>query len=625
MKLLKSYFTRKDPNARLIQVGILVLAGAIIFETIAGLAWRIGLSEIAGKMLLVGTVSILFSGATVWLVRKLLVAPLEAQIAEARREVEVAEASAQSKMDFLSRMSHEIRTPLGAIMGFSQLLENAVLTDDERTYLNNINVSGDFMLRILNDILDLSKIEAQGIELEKASFSLHRFTESLKRMMQAEADAKHVTFTSECLCESLAGRTLIGDQHRIKQVLMNLVGNAIKFSENGEVFLKVKSDTYTDAETGADRARVLFEVTDTGIGMSKKQLSRIFQPYSQGSAAVSRKFGGTGLGLTISRQLVEMMGGKLDATSRKGEGSTFSFELEFPVSAAKETAKEITEEAKPVRKAPKAPEPPLLTGDTKKDVKILVAEDEAVNRTLINKFFGVLGYSVEFANDGNACIEKLKSNDNYDAIFLDFHMPHHDGMEIAKRIKNGDFGDQSKQAKLILMSADVFANDQAKENGFDTFISKPIDIDNLSACLDSIVPQSRKKERPLQALIVEDQALNRQMIAQIVRGLGMESSFANDGVECIEYLKAHPKLDLILLDLRMPRMDGWTVARKIRNGEAGVDFSGIPIAVVSAEIQAEETCRKIGINDFISKPFQVSQIRDFVKKVGEGNKVALSR
>jgi CheY-like chemotaxis protein len=305
------------------------------------------------------------------------------------------------------------------------------------------------------------------------------------------------------------------------------------------------------------------------------------------------------------------MGGKLEAVSEENQGSTFSFEIDLPLSGKIEKVEniQVAFEVTPTSRS---------TGD----LRILVAEDAPANRTLIGKFFSVLGYPVEFAVDGMDCIDRLSGNVIYDAVFLDLHMPHHGGIEIAGRIKNGEFGESVKKAKLAIMSADVFAEEQSKDLGIDNFISKPIDIAVLKDCLESIVPD-KQKSRPLKALIVEDEALNRQMIGQILHSFGMESDYANDGVECIEFLEAHHDIDLILLDLRMPRMDGWTVARKIRNGEVGGNLSTIPIAVVSGEIQAEETCRELGVDEFIAKPFDLSQIRNFVNRVGGGD-VALA-
>ncbi|MDF1814636.1 MAG: response regulator [Verrucomicrobiales bacterium] len=514
-----------------------------------------------------------------------------------------AENAAQGKMDFLARMSHEIRTPLGAMMGFAQLLEQARLSRDERGNLDGINLSGRFLLRILNDILDLSKIEAGGVELEKEPFGLTGLGTDVVQIMKPQATNNQVDLKFEC--SDLKGMTVIGDRHRVKQVLMNLVGNAIKFTPQGRVILRITAE-----KSGGKSAKVLFEVVDSGIGMSKSQIDRIFQPFSQGNATIARKFGGTGLGLPISKQLVGIMGGELAVFSEEEKGSCFSFALELEVSDEIETVNKPSE-----RRIVKTPR------RNASYLKILVAEDEQVNRTLISKIFQMLGYPVDFACDGIEAGEKLQSGERYDAIFLDYHMPHCDGLEMAARIKRGEFGDCNQNTRLILMTAD--ATIDGKKAGFDDIVPKPLEIAKLQEVLDSIMPRLNEKKR-LKALIVEDQELNRQMIGQIFTSFGLEPNYASDGVECIEFLKKNPDLDLILLDLRMPRMDGWTVARKIRSGEAGAEFTQIPIAVISAEIQAEQTCREIGVNEFFSKPFDVGQIRDFVNKVGEESGVALA-
>jgi two-component system, sensor histidine kinase and response regulator len=553
----------------------------------------------AGIILAVAGYALVIMVFATWLIQTRLVSVLEL----AWLKEEEAWAAAQSKMDFLSRMSHEIRTPLGAMMGFSQLLERAKLNPEERSYLQNIKMSGEFLIRILNDILDLSKIEAAGIQLEMRPFRLSCLVDDMKRMMEAEAITKQLKFVIDCA--ELGNLIVVGDEHRLKQVLMNLLGNAIKFTEQGKIQLTVKA---TRDKNESSRAQIRFQVTDSGIGMTSAQLEKIFKPFTQAHVNVSRKFGGTGLGLSISRQLVQTMGGNLMARSTEGIGSTFYFDLDLEISDQTEALASVTEPL-PNMQNPKPINHP--------DLRILVAEDEAINRLLISKLFEVLGYPVEFALDGQDCVDRLVGPDTYDAIFLDLHMPYHNGMEIAERIKKGDYGSAVQKSRLTIMSADVLADARGKEIGVDGFISKPINIDELKKSLNSITSQ-KAKPNALRALIVEDQALNRQMIGQIIYSLGMRPDFAHDGIECIEFLEKHPELDLIFLDLRMPRMDGWTVARKIRNGEAGENFSQIPIAIVSAEIQAEEVCRAIGVDEFITKPFDISQIRDFVNKVGVG-------
>ncbi len=602
---------------------------------------------------------------------------LVADLTAARGEAEAAEEIAKQKMAFLSQMSHEIRTPLNAILGFGRLLRGKDLEQEDADFVDQINASGELLLAIVNDILDLSKIEAGGIQMENLTFDLAETIDTTITMIGSTVDSDHVSLVIEDYAK--LDHQLVGDPHRIKQVLINMVGNAIKFTEKGSVTVRTSlvddSDT-PNAQPGFTTVR--FEVEDTGIGMTEQQLGKIFQPFTQADSFVTRKYGGTGLGLTISRQLVEVMGGELQATSEVDAGSTFFFELPFALTEeasasalkarakAAETQKAATEQEKAapeiktvatpaaVSKQPKeepapAPAPTDQQEETPKAElvpadqatapqdedeaeevkvsKILVAEDEAVNRLLVTKIFATLDQDVEFAEDGLDCVNRL-SVEAFDTIFLDLHMPHFNGLEIAKRIKSGEFGLAVQNARLAMMSADVLADEESKKIGIDAFITKPIDIGELKSFLNGEwkrVDDEEEEKKEMSVLVVEDQALNRRLIGQLFSTFGVQPDFAKDGVECIEYLENNPRPDVIFLDLRMPRMDGWTCARKIRGGEVGEQVADIPIAVVSAEVGSEEICKEIGVDEFIPKPFDATRIRKFVDNVGEEHGIALSR
>lgn len=530
------------------------------------------------------------------------------KLSSERARAEDAEAAAQAKMDFLSLMSHEIRTPLGAMMGFGKLLESADLNEEERGLLGNLNSSGDFLLRVINDILDLSKIEANGIEFESLPLDPNGLLRDIERMIGLLAGKKGVELSVNCI--GLDGKQVHGDQHRITQVLMNLAGNAIKFTEEGEVRIIAEGLEVLSTPDG-ETARVRFSVADTGIGMTQQQCEQIFAPFSQADSSVTRRFGGTGLGLSVSNQLVEGMGGDLSVVSDPGEGSTFSFELTMPIEDA------VTKIPKKVRVD--------LPYHGNGELRILVAEDEAVNRILIEKIFAHLGHQVEFVTDGPACIDRLKRGIDMDVLFVDLHMPEPGGMEIARRLRGGEFGLAGRELKLAIMSADVLAENEGRELGVDAFIPKPIDQTKLEEFLRlaaqstppgevGAVAPAATTAQPMKILVVEDQELNRQLLTRILGRYNTEVFHASDGIDCMEFLDDQPQIDAILLDQRMPRMDGASVAREIRGG-ALEGREGIPIAFVSAEVREQIDLKGLAIEDFIPKPIDLDKLEGFLKKV----------
>ena len=543
----------------------------------------------------------------------------EARIIRAKEQVNAANDLAKARMNFLSLMSHEIRTPLGVMIGFGKLLETADLTDEEQNFLGNINQSGEFLLRIINDILDLSKIEANGIDLELRPLSISSVTEELTNMLSNQANQKQIEFRSDInVDEEFA---LIGDRHRLFQVLMNLASNAIKFTNEGVVSVNI----HTITETKLNK-KLRFEVVDTGVGMSKEQSAIIFDPFLQADCSTSREFGGTGLGLSISQQLVELMDGTIEVESTLGIGSTFSFEIEMDRSEVllSDLESNSTED--------KANKPVALANKQESPLSILVAEDQLPNRLLVEKVLNKSGYSVQFACDGQECLDLIDSGKHFDIIFLDLHMPKCGGLEIATRIRKGDFGAEIQEVNLAIMSADILAEEEGEGIGVDAFIAKPLNFDKLTQFIrdvetkcamqsrlriaakkktgrEHILTQSKQKR---QILVVEDQKMNQVLIGALIREQGHTPSFANDGIECVERLEDGKQFDAIFLDLRMPRMDGFEVAEKIRSGALGVDVQSIPIAVVSAEVVDEERRNSLQVDEFFSKPLEFQNIKNFV-------------
>ena len=485
-------------------------------------------------------------------------AQAEAEMLTERARAEDAEAAAQAKMDFLSHMSHEIRTPLGAMMGFGQLLKSADLNTEERGFLTNLNSSGSLLLQVINDILDLSKIEAEGITYEARPINPKRLVEEVKGTTSSLALMQGVRLVSQT--SDLDGLQVLGDELRIKQVLMNLVGNAIKFTDEGEVRLRVESLALIPSPdvSGQSLARLKFEVTDTGIGMSEEQIEGIFAPFSQADSTVTRRFGGTGLGLSVSSRMVEGMGGKLCVTSELGKGSVFYFELSLPIVevSAEQPVEQPLAVAQPLEKAEVG-----ASG-----LRIVVAEDHQENRVLFEKVFSNLGCQVELLEDGEACFTRLQKGIDFDALFVDLNMPLIGGWEIIRSLRGGEFGKKGEELKLAIISGDVFAEDKGKEAGVDAFISKPIDLPSLQKFLKEVSDQKVKAQqvakrskkpqaggRRLRVLVVEDQAVNRSLMEELLSREGVETFFAKDGADCLEFLGTQPNVDGILMDWRMPR------------------------------------------------------------------------
>ncbi len=525
----------------------------------------------------------------------------EARVIEERTRAENAEAAAKAKMDFLSLMSHEIRTPLGAMIGFAELLKSADLTKDERELLDNINNSGDFLLHIINDILDLSKIEARGIELVTEPFSPEKLCHELEGNLRPLAEAKGIILAVDT--GGFEGKLLIGDRHRLKQVLMNIIGNAIKFTARGGVLVSIK-DTGNGGVPGC--AQMVFQVSDSGIGMSEEQIEKIFDPFAQADSTVTRKFGGTGLGLSVAKQLINTMGGDITLESSPGAGSTFSFELSFPI-AELSSAVEEEEEGEVV---------------LDQRMRILVAEDEEVNRILIERIFASMGLSIEFVKDGSEAQKRLAAGIDFDVIFLDLHMPNIGGMKIVRELREGVYGEAGKSVNLAIMSADVLAKEEGKSYGVDAFISKPIDMGKLRGFLSMV--KAEQKEA-FSALVVEDQPVNRLLMAKMLERIGVDVAFAEDGQECLDFLAKEPAPDAVFLDLRMPVMDGRTAAGKIRAGEVSDGVSRIPIAVVSAEYFGKDEAEEFRIQEVFSKPVDINKLEAFVSRVRDGrSEIALA-
>ena len=391
---------------------------------------------------------------------------------EYRRAKDVAEQTAHLKSEFLANMSHEIRTPLHVVLSMAELLAHSTLDAEQREYLQKIDASGRALLELINDILDFSKIEAGKLEIESVSFQLPDVFAELTDLQEARAHSKGLEFSSEI--DSEIPRYLSGDPGRLRQVLLNLISNAIKFTQRGAVRITAKIAHHADD----GQASVRFSVLDTGVGIPTHLQDRLFKTFSQVDASTTRKYGGTGLGLVISRAIIDAMGGTIEVHSREGAGSEFAFTIPFKLGTPTAPSAEIGI----------SPATPLFTpgrdhdGHKRPPHRILVVEDNAVNQFVAQRMLKNLGYDIDIANNGRDALEILQTR-SYDLIFMDCQMPEMDGYETTRLIRHMEAGKRS--VPIIAMTANAMKGDAEKclEAGMDAYLSKPVSLDALRSAL----------------------------------------------------------------------------------------------------------------------------------------------
>jgi two-component system sensor histidine kinase/response regulator len=505
---------------------------------------------------------------------------------------EAAEAASQAKSSFLARMSHEIRTPMNGVLGMTELLLETGLTNTQRKYAETVQRSGQNLLGIINDLLDFSKIEAGKLELENVDMDLRRTIEDVVDLLAERAHVKGLELA--CSLPADLVTHVRGDPLRLGQVLTNLVGNAIKFTEQGSVVIRVASPVET-----ATTVTMRFEVSDTGAGISPEAQTRIFDEFSQADGSTTRKHGGSGLGLAISKQLVEMMGGKIHVESALGAGSTFWFTIALE--------KQDAQDSRPMG---------MLTG-----VRALIVEASAVSHGILQSQMSNWGMSNRVAPSPEQALDLLAQaaarNAPYDMAIIDLGLPGVDALELARTIKaRADIGD----VRLVMLTRRQVDIKNAREAGIDACLAKPVRQTVLYECLVNVMAGQAQEavarvtaRQPVDAapaslrgniLLVEDNVINQQVALGILQIQGYGVTVVNNGIEALE-AHAQGDFDLILMDCHMPEMDGFEATREIRGRERSSTRKRVPIVALTANAMAQdrEECLNAGMDDHLSKPF----------------------